>query len=76
VQKSPLQIVRTFELEPGVLTAIIINSTVGVLGGDTYRIRVEVHPRARVVLLTQSATKIHRMDPDLETSQEIEFIVS
>ena len=75
VQKSPLQIIRGFELEPGVLTVIVINPTAGVMGGDAYRIRVEVRGGARVVLLTQSATKIHRMEPDQQVVQDIEFLV-
>jgi urease accessory protein len=75
-QRTPLQIVRPFELEPGVLTAIIINPTAGVMAGDSYRIAVTLREGARVVLLTQSATKIHRMDVGLEARQEIEFNVA
>jgi urease accessory protein len=75
-QRTPLQIVRPFELEPGVLTAIIINPTAGVMAGDSYRISVTLREGARVVLLTQSATKIHRMDAGLEAQQEIIFNVA
>jgi urease accessory protein len=75
-QRTPLQIVRPFELEPGVLTAIIINPTAGVMAGDAYRISVTLREGARVVLLTQSATKIHRMDVGLEARQDIEFNVA
>jgi urease accessory protein len=75
-QRTPLQIVRPFELEPGVLTAIIINPTAGMMAGDSYRISVTLREGARVVLLTQSATKIHRMDAGLEARQEIEFNVA
>jgi urease accessory protein len=75
-QCTPLQIVRPFELEPGVLTAIIINPTAGVMAGDSYRISVTLREGARVVLLTQSATKIHRMDAGLSARQEIVFNVA
>jgi urease accessory protein len=75
-QRTPLQIVRPFELEPGVLTAIIINPTAGVMAGDSYRISVTLREGARVVLLTQSATKIHRMDAGLSARQEIIFNVA
>ena len=75
-QRTPLQIVRPFELEPGVLTAIIINPTAGVMAGDSYRIAVTLREGARVVLLTQSATKIHRMDAGLEARQEIIFNIA
>jgi urease accessory protein len=75
-QRTPLQIVRPFELEPGVLTAIIINPTAGVMAGDSYRISVTLREGARVVLLTQSATKIHRMDAGLSARQEIDFNVA
>jgi urease accessory protein len=75
-QRTPLQIVRPFELEPGVLTAIIINPTAGVMAGDLYRISVTLREGARVVLLTQSATKIHRMDAGLSARQEIIFNVA
>jgi urease accessory protein len=76
LQRTPLQIVRPFELEPGVLTAIIINPTAGVMAGDSYRISVTLREGARVVLLTQSATKIHRMDAGLSVRQEIIFNVA
>jgi urease accessory protein len=76
LQRTPLQIVRPFELEPGVLTAIIINPTAGVMAGDSYRISVTLREGARVVLLTQSATKIHRMDAGLSARQEIVFNVA
>lgn len=76
LQRTPLQIVRPFELEPGVLTAIIINPTAGVMAGDSYRISVTVREGARVMLLTQSATKIHRMDVGLSARQEIIFNVA
>ena len=75
-QKPPLLIVRPFELEPGVLTVIIVNPTAGILAGDTYKISVRLQPETRVILLTQSATKIHKMNDGLSAHQEIQFQVS
>ena len=75
-QKPPLLIIRPFELEPGVLTAIIVNPTAGILAGDTYKISVTLRGGARVVLLTQSATKIHKMNDGLMARQEISFRIA
>jgi urease accessory protein len=76
VQKPPLLFIRPFELEPGVLTVIIVNPTAGILAGDTYKISVTLHPGAQVVLLTQSATKIHKMNDELSASQDISFQIA
>jgi urease accessory protein len=76
LQKPPLLFIRPFELEPGVLTVIIVNPTAGILAGDTYKISVRVLEGARVVLLTQSATKIHKMNDGLSASQEISFQIA
>ncbi len=51
-------IVRPFALPCGTLSAFIVNPTGGVLGGDHAEIRVSVGPGARVLLLTQSATRV------------------
>ena len=76
LQKPPLLFIRPFELEPGVLTVIIVNPTAGILAGDTYKISVTLHTGARVVLLTQSATKIHKMNDGLSATQDISFYVA
>ncbi len=76
IQKPPLLFIRPFELEPGVLTVIIVNPTAGILAGDTYKISVTLREGARVVLLTQSATKIHKMNDGLTASQDISFHVA
>jgi urease accessory protein len=76
VQKPPLLFIRPFELEPGVLTVIVVNPTAGILAGDTYKILVTLHSGARVVLLTQSATKIHKMNDGLSAFQDILFHVT
>lgn len=76
VQKPPLLFIRPFELEPGVLTVMIVNPTAGILAGDTYKILVTLHSGARVVLLTQSATKIHKMNDGLNATQDISFQIA
>jgi urease accessory protein len=76
LQKPPLLFIRPFELEPGVLTVIIVNPTAGILAGDTYKISVTLHSGARVVLLTQSATKIHKMNDGLSATQDISFQIA
>jgi urease accessory protein len=76
VQKPPLLFIRPFELEPGVLTVMIVNPTAGILAGDTYKILVTLHTGSRVVLLTQSASKIHKMNDGLSAFQEISFQVA
>ncbi len=76
MQKPPLLFIRPFELEPGVLTGIIVNPTAGILAGDTYKISVTLDSGARVVLLTQSATKIHKMNDGLCATQDISFRIA
>jgi urease accessory protein len=76
IQKPPLLFIRPFELEPGVLTVMIVNPTAGILAGDTYKISVTLREGARVVLLTQSASKIHKMNDGLSAFQEISFQVA
>ena len=76
LQKPPLLFIRPFELESGTLTVIIVNPTAGILAGDTYNISVTLHAGARVVLLTQSASKIHKMNDGLSATQDISFLVA
>jgi urease accessory protein len=76
LQKPPLLFIRPFELEPGILTVIIVNPTAGILAGDTYKILVTLHSGARVVLLTQSATKVHKMNDGLSATQDISFQIA
>ncbi|MGY2894201.1 urease accessory protein UreD [Deinococcus sp. UYEF24] len=51
-------VIRPFTLPCGTVMVFIVNPTGGVLGGDHAEIRVSVGPGARVLLLTQSATRI------------------
>lgn len=54
----------------------IVNPTGGVLGGDHAEIRVSVGPGARVLLLTQSATRIQPSVADLDAVQNVAFTVA
>ncbi len=81
LQKAPLMVIRPFTLPCGTLMAFIVNPTGGVLGGDRAEIRVSLGPGARVLLLTQSATRIQpaptRLSgPGLDAVQDIVFTVA
>ena len=61
--------------------AFIVNPTGGVLGGDTAEVRVSVGPGARVLLLTQSATRVQPSaagltGAGLDAVQDIRFAVA
>lgn len=76
VQKAPLMIVRPFALPCGTLSAFIVNPTGGVLGGDRAEVRVSVGPGARVLLLTQSATRVQPSPSGQDAVQELHFTVA
>lgn len=71
-QQGPLKVVRPFETDDGGLLLYVINPTAGVLGGDRFELRLELGPGARVVLLSQSAQKVHRMHPGEHATQRLE----
>lgn len=75
VQKAPLMIVRPFTLPCGTLMVFIVNPTGGVLGGDHSEIRVQVDSGARVLLLTQSATRLQPSHSGEVATQDIHFTV-
>lgn len=75
VQKAPLMIVRPFTLPCGTLMVFIVNPTGGVLGGDHSEIRVQVDSGARVLLLTQSATRLQPSPGGEVATQDIHFTV-
>ncbi len=65
--KAPLQIVRPFELECGTLSLTILNMTAGIMQGDTLELDIMLEEGAKVVILTQTANKIHSMQGDFAT---------
>lgn len=75
LQKAPLMIVRPFELPCGTLMAFIVNPTGGVMGGDHSEIRVQVDSGARVLILTQSATRVQPSPTGEAATQDISFTV-
>lgn len=76
VQKAPLMIVRPFELPCGTLMVFIVNPTGGVLGGDHNDIVVRVDSGARVLILTQSATRIQPSPNGEAATQHLHFSVA
>ena len=69
-------VVRPFALPCSTLMAFIVNPTGSVLGGDHAEIRVSVGPGARVLLLTQSATRIQPSPHGSDAVQDIQFTVA
>jgi urease accessory protein len=61
--RAPLKIVRPFPLDGGRELVQILTLGPGVCAGDAYDIDVTVEPGASAVVITQSASRIHRM-PD------------
>ncbi len=75
-QQAPLQLVRPFTLDGKDAAVFIINPTAGVLAHDQFHIHLRVGPGAQVVLLTQTANRIHRMEAGQSASQTIHFEVA
>lgn len=75
-QKAPLMVIRPFVLPCGTLMAFVVNPTGGALGGDRAEIRVSVGPGARVLLLTQSATRIQPSPDGQDAVQDSRFSVA
>jgi len=74
--KLPLQILRPYPFrEPDQVYLPLINPTGGVVGGDTFDIRITLKKGARVYLTTPSATKIYRMKEGEESVQQMVFEV-
>ncbi len=75
-QKAPLMVIRPFELPCGTLMVFLVNPTGGVLGGDHAEIRVTVEAGARVLILTQSATRVQPSPDERPATQDIRFQVA
>ena len=58
---SPLKILRPFEIGGGRVVLQLLNVGPGVMQGDRYDLSVRVQSGAKVVLVNQSATKLHTM---------------
>ncbi|MHA0036326.1 urease accessory protein UreD [Deinococcus sp. PESE-13] len=75
LQKAPLMVVRPFRLPCGTLMVFIVNPTGGVLGGDHSEIHVEAGAGTRVLILTQSATRVQPSPGGEWATQELHFHV-
>ncbi|MFT2720563.1 urease accessory protein UreD [Deinococcus sp. A31D244] len=75
-QKAPLMVIRPFELPCSTLMVFIVNPTGGVLGGDHAEIRVTVEGGARVLILTQSATRVQPSPDGRPATQDVQFQVA
>lgn len=60
---SPLKIIRPFGLGNGRVLLQLLNVGPGLLAGDRYELNVTVKAGAKVALVNQSATKLHRALP-------------
>jgi urease accessory protein len=75
---GPVQVLRCQHLDghaPDIASVIIASPSGGVLQGDRLRIDVEVRAGARLVLETQSATRLYRM-PDRPARIDARFTVA
>ncbi len=59
--QSPLKVLRPFELEPGSVLLQLLNVGPGIMAGDLFDLHIRVAEGAKVVLLNQSASKLHSM---------------
>lgn len=68
---SPLKIWRPFDLHNGRVLVQIVNVSPGIMAGDDYRLELKVLSGAKVVLVNQSATKLHSMPEGLCGKQTV-----
>lgn len=61
--EGPLKVIRPFGLGDGRALLQLLNVGPGLLAGDRYELNVHVETGAKVVLVNQSATKLHRTPP-------------
>lgn len=75
-QKAPLMVIRPFTLPCGTLMVFIVNPTGGVLGGDHSEVRVMAGEGTRVLILTQSATRVQPSPDGRAATQDLHFEVA
>lgn len=75
-QKAPLMIVRPFALPCATLSVFVVNPTGGLLGGDHNDIQISVGPGARVLVLTQSATRVQPSASGAAATQTVQLAVA
>lgn len=67
----PLKVLRPFELGNGRVLLQLINVGPGLLAGDAYDLRIRLKPGANVVLVNQSAAKLHQMPAGTGAQQNL-----
>lgn len=73
--QGALKLIRAHYLDDsGQVYYTIVNPGGGYVGGDAYRINLEIEPKASVLLTDQSAAKVYRT-PDEYVVQNIDFTV-
>ncbi|NOK63283.1 MAG: hypothetical protein GFH27_549325n9 [Chloroflexi bacterium AL-W] len=70
---SPLKIVRPFALEHGRVLLQLVNVGPGVMANDAFDIHITLCEGAKVVLLNQSATKLHSMPTEARATQHVQI---
>lgn len=75
-QVAPLRVHRAFRGDDGDAIAQLVNIGPGLLGGDHWDVEVVVESGAKVVLVAQSATKVHTMAPDAFAGQRVRMRVA
>ena len=73
--QSPLKILRQFHLPDGRAVAQVLQVTPGILGGDEYRIEIVVESGASAIVMSPSATKLHRMSENDHAAQVVDIRV-
>jgi urease accessory protein len=74
--KAPLKIVRPFPLDGGRQLVQIITLGPGICAGDAYAIDVTVGAGASAVVITQSASRVHRMPDGGRGTQRVTLTVA
>lgn len=70
---SPLKIVRPFALSQGRVLLQLVNVGPGVMANDAFDIHITLCESAKVVLLNQSATKLHSMPAGTRATQQVQI---
>lgn len=70
-----LEVVRPFGLGGGRVLVHLLNVGPGLLAGGRYELNVRLEPGTQVVLVNQSATKLHTMPPGESARQRLHTVV-
>jgi urease accessory protein len=68
---TPLKIWRPFDVDDGRVLVQIVNVSPGMMAGDHYRLEFNLQANSKVVLVNQSATKLHQMSEGLSAKQTV-----